>query len=323
MASSRSISQNRIFYSTLRRYGATLVIDLVCAKCGAVYHADLIHVGKWINCPRCGDLVPILPTGTLSTLKQETAVSQPMIQPKTSARTSRRFTHRALLFAAVSVVTLPVLAWLYSNQVVTDQSSGHAEVADRRSDIRGSAAENENPESKPKFEIVDGGSIRSKPSPEAEQHYAVAPRPSIYRSLATGTPTCSKSEYGGRGVLNVENGTAEDAEVRLSDSDTNQPIRCFFVKARDSVRIDEIPGRTYVFRYSAGLDWDDRELQFRWNPSYSEFEKEFVYTEVQLGDELEYHEISVTLHTVSDGNVRAKRISREQFLGTVRRASNP
>lgn len=130
MASSRSISQNRIFYSTLRRYGATLVIDLVCAKCGAVYHADLIHVGKWINCSRCGDLVPILQTGTLSTFKQETAVSQPMARAKTSACTFRRFTHRAVLFATVSVVILAVLGWLYSEYVVTDQSSKRAEVDD-------------------------------------------------------------------------------------------------------------------------------------------------------------------------------------------------
>ena len=88
-----------------------------------------------------------------------------------------------------------------------------------------------------------------------------------------------------------------------------------FVKAHDSARLQSIPEGHYSLRYSTGLDWQDSEQSFQWDPTYNEFERELDYLEIKRGDETEYHEISVTLHAVPGGTVRTYKISREEFLG--------
>lgn len=299
------------------------MIDFVCAKCGAVYHSDPFQVGKWIQCRRCAEPVPILEAGAVLISKQKTAVAQTVGHPRASTPKHRKFSSQSVLLVTGSVLVSGVLVWICSNYIATHQSSGRPEFADSHSETSSAAARNENPEPSPEFEIVDGEAADSPSKQLKEAHHEIAHPPSSYRSLTSGSPTCSESEYGGRGVLNVENGTVEDAELRLFDSNTNQVIRCFFVKARDSVRIEEIPERTYMLRYSSGLDWDETDQEFQRNPSYSEFERQFVYAEIKVKNSVEYDEISVTLHPVVGGNVRTKPISREQFLGTVRQDSNP
>jgi len=56
-------------------------------------------------------------------------------------------------------------------------------------------------------------------------------------------------------VLRVENGTTEDAVLRLYDVSTEVIVRCFFVKAHDSVMLKDIPEGTYGLKYATGLDW--------------------------------------------------------------------
>lgn len=112
--------------------------------------------------------------------------------------------------------------------------------------------------------------------------------------------------------MKIENGTSEDAALRLYDASTEQTIRCVFMKAHASASITGIPEGIYGLKYTTGLDW--RDNGFRWLPCYSRFERQFVYSEERVGNEIQYHEIRVTLHPVVGGNVRTISISREEFL---------
>jgi hypothetical protein len=85
------------------------------------------------------------------------------------------------------------------------------------------------------------------------------------------------------------------------------------VQALHSVRMKGIPAGTYQLAYTAGLDWDGREA-FRCDPDYAQFERDFVYTEEKNHEGVQYHSITVTLQPVIGGNVRTKRISKEEFL---------
>ena len=67
------------------------------------------------------------------------------------------------------------------------------------------------------------------------------PRPKYYESLPTGTAFCGTPETTGKGVLEIDNGTTEDAALRLYDASTGEITRCPFVKAHDSVRLTGIP----------------------------------------------------------------------------------
>jgi hypothetical protein len=118
----------------------------------------------------------------------------------------------------------------------------------------------------------------------------------------------------GYGELEVQNGTSEDAVLSLYDSAADETVRGVYVQARHSVRMKGIPQGTYQLAYTAGLDWDDREAVFSCDPDYAQFERDFVFAEERNQEGIQYHLITVTLHPVIGGNVRTKRISREEFL---------
>jgi hypothetical protein len=63
-----------------------------------------------------------------------------------------------------------------------------------------------------------------------------------------------------------------------------------------------------------GLNWVESEDVFSWQPSYSEFQRAFDFSERRDSEGVQYHSISVTLHAVPLGNVRTRAITREEFL---------
>ena len=77
-----------------------------------------------------------------------------------------------------------------------------------------------------------------------------------------------------------------------------------------------VPSGTYELSYMDGLDWANREEEvFRCGDvDYSQFERNFVFTEKKNPNGVQYDSIAVTLHPVIGGNVRTKRISREEFI---------
>lgn len=140
------------------------------------------------------------------------------------------------------------------------------------------------------------------------------PRPKNYNSPPTGTRIEEDTGTNGHGKLTVENGTNEDAVVRLSDVDTDQTVRWFFVRAHTSAHLAHVPPGTDRLTFTTGLNWIESEDTFSWHPSYSEFERAFAYSEERDSEEVHYHSISVTLHAVPSGNVKTREISREEFL---------
>lgn len=150
------------------------------------------------------------------------------------------------------------------------------------------------------------GPIRLPPS--------AVPRPSIYNSLPSGSSIETDECAGGNGVLTVQNGTSEDAVVRLYDLHDERTICWFFVPQNDSASRSTIPEGDYRLAYTMGLDWVESGDAFRWQPSYGEYEKAFHYVEQHDHESIQYKEISVTLQPVHGGNVRTKTISREEFL---------
>lgn len=118
----------------------------------------------------------------------------------------------------------------------------------------------------------------------------------------------------GHGTLRVENGTADDATIRLVDGAIEQTVRWFFVKSRESATVGAIEPGQYDLRFTTGLDWDNDQEEFTWGAAYSEFDRKLVYVESRDAEGIDYHTMSVTLHAVPHGNAKASAISRERFL---------
>jgi hypothetical protein len=117
----------------------------------------------------------------------------------------------------------------------------------------------------------------------------------------------------GYGELEVQNGTGEDAVLSLYDS-ADQRVREVYVEAKHSVRMKGISRGTYELAYTHGFDWVSDDVFRCGDPDYAQFERQFVFTEERDREGVQYKTISVTLHPVLGGNVRTKRMSRQEFL---------
>jgi hypothetical protein len=159
-------------------------------------------------------------------------------------------------------------------------------------------------------EAFADGDIRTPPS---------SPRPKSYNSLPTGTRIEEDVGNDSHGKLTVENGTADDATVRLVNCETEHGVRWFFVKAHEGATVGGIEPGQYELRFTTGLDWDVDDEVFRWGAAYSAFDRKLTYVETHDAEGIDYHKMSVTLHAVPHGNAKTSAISRERFLrGHVR-----
>lgn len=169
-------------------------------------------------------------------------------------------------------------------------------------------------ESDPKWEVTGEESPPKQSTQHAKLSQLLDPRPTEYNSLPTGTSIGPDFCTGGHGVLTVENGTDVDAVARLYDAATYRTVCWFFVRAGESHRKTAIPEGTYELVYTLGLNWVESEDTFGWRPSYTRFGRTLRYYEQEAAGDIQYHDISVTLQPVIGGNVRAQKISRQDFL---------
>lgn len=262
------------------------MIDVMCPQCRAVYHSEESHVGKHLRCARCGSLVLILDA------------ARDMVRPEPPPAPSFKHTQqthpvkRESSFKSSYVVAVAACILLAVGAVSLIVYATHA----------GSPS--------PAPTIVD-----EEPIPKAAEPTAVAadPRPNEYNSLLTGT-RIEGCAGGGRGELKVDNGTTEDAVVRLSDVATDDTVCWFFVQAHSSAHMKHIPQGTFTLAFTTGLNWNESEDVFTWHPSYDQFDRVFEFNEQRDSEGVQYKTVSVTLNPVLFGNVRTKTITREEFL---------
>jgi hypothetical protein len=144
--------------------------------------------------------------------------------------------------------------------------------------------------------------------------------PSQPHSLPNGARLQSDVGINGKGTLTVDNGTSDDAAVELVDSDTGYTSRYAYVRAYNKLTFTGIEVGTYHLMFSSGENWAGDD--FTCSPSYSEFEKDLVYSESVVDNRHQFHEMSVTLHEVPEGNVKTSAISRADFHRYTQGRSN-
>jgi len=296
------------------------MIDVTCPQCGTIFHSEEAHVGKQLRCNRCGRTVVIYAV-------EGSAPKLPILAFARKHRTdrlarysanARRVVQSALLAIVVATAAVAFALWFHQPAMKTPSPPPMATQQTAPAQGEKSA------------QSVDPWQVISEePAPAPDRHpdrtrRKLKPpddlRPTYYNSLPTGTRIEKDLGSEGHGELSVENGTDEDAVVRLSDL-SDQTVRWFFVKSHSSDHESQVPEGVYRLLFTTGLDWIESEDCFRWRPSYSEFERTFDYREERVSDGLYYHRISVTLNPVPMGNVRTRAITREVFLRGHQRVS--
>jgi hypothetical protein len=299
------------------------MIDVTCPHCCEVYHADPVHLGKRIKCTKCSSLLRIVGGGGTPVQKPPEAKGAQPSQPRAEARSAPPSPRRtafglgSTVVVAVIAVGVLILWWHSSIRVGTSPvPRTQAGVSQASSQAAG-----ETPES---LVNPDGPTARGQeplgtgsdgpPCDEDEKE--------PQRSMPNGSRIEPDVGTTGYGVLEVQNGTTEDAVLSLYDSAAAVTVREIYVEARHSVRMKGIPKGTYELAYTAGMDWDGGKATFRCDPDYAQFERDFAFTEERDQEGVQYHTITVTLHPVVGGNIRTKKISREEFLRNYHRTAS-
>ncbi len=286
------------------------MIDVACPKCGAVYHSEQNHIGRRLKCVKCGGMVPIL------VLTDHTVVQRQSTIPRAKSYTvyplvkKHRHIYALAITAAVIVAAVVSVIFLRPSSVSKEDIVIPSKVQEQTP-----APPNPNAETTDKFEVVDvEPGATQHPSGDGVKPAKIAePRPSDYNTLPTGTRIEEDIDTSDHGELDVDNGTSEDAVVRLCGVTTDQTLRWFFVQAHSSAHVAKVPRGSYRLIFTTGLDWIESEDSFRWHPSYSEFDKTFEFNEQRDSEGVQYKAISVTLNPVLFGNVKTKTITREEF----------
>lgn len=275
------------------------MVSITCTQCRTVYYSEESHIGKHLRCARCGSHVPILRADSAVVRRSAAYPTAPsrMTNPDTATPAPRRVRR---------IGTLAIVSVLVAVGAVSVGAMRHHILAGHRSTNLSEA-----------IEPVDAAPPAALgPQMDTTEGQRAAPadsKPAYYNSLPTGARIEEDIGTNGYGKLTVDNGTDEDAAVRLSATGGDS-LRWFFVKAHDSAIVEGIPEGVYTLTFTAGLNWVEPEETFTWQPSYSEFERAFEFSEQRYAEGVRYHSISVTLNPVILGNTRTRAITREEFL---------
>ena len=122
-----------------------------------------------------------------------------------------------------------------------------------------------------------------------------------------------ESNARGRGRVTLINGTNEDGVILMVNNETGEIDRSVYVCAGGTGIINRVAAGEYWIRATLGSGWSDAENTFTENDSYFTFPHPYKFTEKAIGDEIQSDQISLTLHTVPNGNVHKESISKAQF----------
>ena len=119
--------------------------------------------------------------------------------------------------------------------------------------------------------------------------------------------------------IKVVNGSSNDAVVVLYNIFTKRVVRNVYVRSRDSYKMKYIPEGTYGMKVAYGNYWNPTKGRyggFERNRSYSDtgYESSFdMYVENDFSG-YSIPTYTVTLHKVTNGNMKTKSISEKEFF---------
>jgi hypothetical protein len=290
-------------------------LDIRC-ECGRVYHSSSEHIGRRIKCANCGRLVEVkAPPNPKPNRNIQTGstVTQPMTGAP-GAKKGRPFSRRGLWLALASAAILIAVA-LYSRKTyISNTRAITPNIATKESSSAHDSAQGSSV-SHPEFQPTG-----TPGTPSGEDTSTGMNCPAISRSLSNGARLQPDVGTNGHGTLTVDNGTSDDATVELVNIGDDYTSRYAYIRANHKLKLTGVEAGTYHLLFTQGVNWvgDD----FTCSPSYSEFEKELVYSESVEGNKHEFHEMSVTLQSVLLGNVKTKAISPADFHRHKQRVEN-
>jgi len=129
------------------------------------------------------------------------------------------------------------------------------------------------------------------------------------KRLPLGSSPFGRGIFSGHSTLTVDNGTGNDAIVKvIRFMDREQQVRNFYIHNGSKWTEKRVPPGQYVLRVAFGRDWNSKSRKFNFHRSFNETEV-FQLTETTSVRET----VSITLHKVPLGNFKSHEIIEEDF----------
>jgi hypothetical protein len=272
-----------------------MAITLHC--CGESYYADERHVGRRIQCTKCGRILTI---EAEPQVLSPPAASQPYSTPvEKAASWPRNKSYRRpnnwrnsplTKIVAGGILLCTLVVWIVATRFTSegDQHSNAPEVQQQ--------------------------------TPVATQASAQAPNSIVPErtpvSLLTGTWIIKPRGLTGNGILKIENGSGLDAVVKFVTADSpRKTVWMLYIRAHEHKSVSGISVGSYFLRFALGRDWDTDARRFRRDLEFYQAGRQLGFTEVEAtADEAgKYKVIEITLNEVSDGNLPREPINEIIF----------
>lgn len=307
-----------------------MAIVLKC-KCGETYQTDEKHFGYSIKCRNCHRIIPIVKTEsnsyTYNARPSTTYSESKTIFEDVSIEPKRPFFRNIVIPVAGALallvgVVLTITSFrrqdnAQSADIVLAQSSPNS-ILTVSSNIPSTTLPNEN--QKVSNQSVVQANLSSQTvnvaNPQgnviSESLPSQTPTPVTVR-YSTGKNLIAPQNTGGRGTLEVSNGTSTDAIAKLVDSETNKTLRLVYIQANSSFTVKNIRVGNYILKFSLGSGYIPETGKFQSSQSFSRFDETLHYGEYRVSGGIEWDNFSVTLNKVAYGNARTSSISQDDF----------
>jgi hypothetical protein len=278
------------------------MLEITCKQCERSHQAGEEHLGKYLRCAGCGRKVLIARTGCQlesdSALKTRSGTAVINSSPRSTAaldkKPNSRFTRKRshLAFAGFFMMLIASGTLVYRMRAGRNASNQAYETTP--SPVQSSG-----------IPTLDPSEVEEVPSAAANYR----------RIMPTGTRFMRDLATGGYGELKAINGTTLDACLVVMDANTQTRVRMLSIRAQDAYTLLQLHSGQYVVLFATGFDWDRSEEEFTQRASYYRFGKPLSFSETSTS----YDKMTITLHTVPDGNVTRIPLSAAEFHALSRR----
>ena len=311
-----------------------MAIVLKC-KCGETYQTDERHLGFSIKCRNCHHIIPIARTDsnphTYNARPNTTYSENKTIFEDVSVEPKRPFFNNivipiagALALLVGIVLTVTSLRQQNNSQLTnTVLAQSSTPTSTPANSLTDGSVTNSNASQKNQGvsnQLVAQANLPLQPANTANQqsNKALASTPSQTPSpetvrYATGKNLIAPQNIGGRGTLDISNGTSTDAIAKLVDAGTNKTLRLVYIQANSNLTVKNIKVGNYILKFSLGSGYIPETGKFQYSQSFSRFDESFDFEEKREGNRIVWNTYSITLNKVLYGKAKSSSIDESDF----------
>lgn len=311
-----------------------MAIVLKC-KCGETYQTDERHLGYSIKCRNCYRIIPIAKADSNSrsynarpntnSSESKTIFEDISVEPKRPFFGNIVIPIAGTLALLIGIVlTVTSLRQQNNSQptnTVLAQSS--TPISTPANSLTTGSANTSN--EKQKNQGVSNQSVAQANLPLQPANTADQQSNTSFESSPSPTPSPETVRYetgknlivpqntGGRGTLDISNGTSTDAIAKLVDVRTSKTLQKIYIRANSNLTVKNIKVGNYFLKFSLGSGYIPETEKFQSSQSFSRFDEPFNFEEKREDSRIVWNTYSITLNKVLYGNAKSSSIDENDF----------